>query len=295
MAQPIHIALTFDDKFWAPAFATMRSVCLTTKRRKDLCFHLCHRTLAPEHKADFEKITAEFGATVRYYDIDAMPMFKSLASRARYNWRLSNIVYARLLFSEIMPPEVTRLTYLDCDIMLRAPIERIAEIDLAGYPIAAVRDPYGMQIMMSRDIRKNADLFDAASPYFNAGLIVIDMAGWRHAKIIEKTERAIADGVLERIYYDQDLLNLIFQDNWLPLDQLWNMVDPRPIHHTLNPYLLHYTGPQKPWNRLSVVAFARMYRHVMTNELYFRYMRYRWMRNATLPFRMVAKLVSRTK
>src|SRR4051794_22660380 len=115
MAQPIHIALTFDDPYWAPAFATMRSICLTTHRRADLVFHLCHRALDPEHKADFTKITDEFGSQVRYYDIDAIPLFVSVAQRAPYNHRLSNIVYARLLFAEIMPAEVTRLTYLDCD------------------------------------------------------------------------------------------------------------------------------------------------------------------------------------
>ena len=33
---PIHIALTFDDSYWAPAYATMRSICLTTRRRGDI-------------------------------------------------------------------------------------------------------------------------------------------------------------------------------------------------------------------------------------------------------------------
>ncbi|MEO6394984.1 MAG: hypothetical protein ABIO40_03655, partial [Devosia sp.] len=27
----IHIALTFDDNFWAPAYTVARSICLTTK------------------------------------------------------------------------------------------------------------------------------------------------------------------------------------------------------------------------------------------------------------------------
>jgi hypothetical protein len=36
MAQPIQIALTFEDPTWAPAFATMRSICLTTHRRPEL-------------------------------------------------------------------------------------------------------------------------------------------------------------------------------------------------------------------------------------------------------------------
>ena len=39
MTGPIHIVLTFDDNFWAPAYAVARSICLSTRRR-DLVFHL---------------------------------------------------------------------------------------------------------------------------------------------------------------------------------------------------------------------------------------------------------------
>ena len=293
--RPIHIALTFNEKYWALAYTVMRSICLSTRLRAELVFHLCHRTLAPEHKADFAMITAEFGSEVRYYDIDRMPMYASIASRAAYNRRLSNLVYARLLFGTFIPEEVTRLTYLDCDIMVYAPIERIAEIDLQGHPIAAVNEPHSFHISMGRDMRLKNDLFDAADPYFNAGLIVIDMAGWRAANILEKLEAAIADGTMDRIYYDQDFLNLVFKNDWLELDQRWNMVDPRPIHQTLRPYLLHYTGAGKPWKRTANVAFLRAYRHVMTNELYNRYMLYRWRKKLTWPIREFSKLIGKNR
>jgi lipopolysaccharide biosynthesis glycosyltransferase len=288
---PIHIALTFDDPYWAPAFATMRSICLTTRRRADLVFHLCHRPLAPEHKADFLRLTEEFGARIVFYDIDTIALFASVAARAPYNHRLSNIVYARLLFAEIMPAEVTRLTYLDCDMMVRAPIEEIAEIDLEGNAIAAAPDPHGLHIAMDRDIRLKRDLFDPADGYFNAGLIVIDMQAWADARILERLEAAMADGTMARLYYDQDLLNLIFARNWLKLEQSWNFVDPRPVHQGLNPKLLHYTGAGKPWKRTANVAFTRMYRHVMTNELYNRYAVYRWKRGWSEPFRKLYALI----
>ncbi len=292
MARPIHIALTFDDPYWAPAFATMRSICLTTHRRADLVFHLCHRGLTSAHRADLELIGKEFGSTLHFYDIDTIALFQSIAARARHNRRLSNIVYARLIFGEIMPPEVERLTYLDCDMMVRAPIEQVAEIDLKGHPIAAVPEANGMNIALGRDVRLKADLFDSADPYFNAGLIVIDMTGWRQAKVLERLEAAIADGTMDRIYYDQDLLNIIFANDWLQLDQLWNLVDPRPLHQGLNPRLLHYTGAQKPWLRTAKVAFARSYRHVMTNDLYNRYALYRWRRAWSAPFRALLNLVA---
>ncbi len=272
---PLHIALTFDDNFWAPAYATMRGVCLATHRRRDLVFHLCHRTLTAEHLADLDKIKDEFGATLKHYNIDEMPLFADVASRARYNKRLSNIVYARLLFAQILPKDIKRLVYLDCDIYVRAPIEELAEMDMQGFPIAAVQEYLAAFITGGRDIQNFSGLFDTADPYFNAGVILIDMDKWRAEDILGHLEAAIADGTMDKIYYDQDLLNLIFKNNWLKLDQLWNTIDARPAHQALNPKILHYTDKRKPWNLVSGVAFTRVYRHVMTNEIFYRYMRHR--------------------
>lgn len=276
--KPIHIALTFDDNFWAPAYATMRGICLSTHRKSDLVFHLCHLPLTKAHLADLEKIHTEFGAKLVYYDINTMALFKDIAARARYNKRLSNIVYARLLFDQILPKDITRLIYLDCDMYVRTSIEQLTEMDLNDHPIGAVQDHLALFITGGKDIKNNRDLFDPADPYFNAGLLVIDMEKWRQADIVGRLEQAITDGTMDRIYYDQDLLNLIFKNDWHHLDQLWNTIDPRPAHQALNPHILHYTDKRKPWNLWSGVAFTRVYRHVMTNEIYYAFMRHRWKR-----------------
>jgi len=279
---PIHIALTFDDNFWAPAYATMRSVCLFTRRRSDLVFHLCHRTLTPEHRADLEAITAEFPVTLRWHDLDASTLFQDVAARMPENKRLSNIVYARLMIDRLVGDDVTRVLYLDCDMLVRDNIEKLFDIDMEGKPIAAVRDSIGAFITGRRDLKSNRDLFDPADPYFNAGMVLVDVAQWRAADIIGRMEQALKDGVMARIYYDQDFLNLIFARNWLQLPWRWNTVDARHAHEGLDPAILHYTGENKPWGVLSgilqSVAFARLYRHVMTNELFYRFARHRWKR-----------------
>jgi lipopolysaccharide biosynthesis glycosyltransferase len=279
---PIHIALTFDDNFWAPAYATMRSVCLFSHRRSDLVFHLCHRTLTEVHRADIAAITSEFPVTLHWHDLDASPLFQDVARRMPENKRLSNIVYARLMIDRLVGPEVERVLYLDCDMLVRDNIEKLYDIDMEGHPIAAVRDSIGAFITGGRDLRSNSDLFNIADPYFNAGMVLIDVGQWRAADLIGRMEQALADGVMARIYYDQDFLNLVFARNWLQLPWRWNTIDARHAHEGLDPAILHYTGKTKPWGVLSgmlqSVAFARLYRHVMTNELFYRFARHRWAR-----------------
>jgi lipopolysaccharide biosynthesis glycosyltransferase len=276
--KPIHIVLAFDGHFWAPAYALMRSICLSTKRRGDLNFHLFHQTLNDVQRADLDKITPEFGAALHYYDLDTNEVFLERFGNASAHRRWPLIVYGRLMIDEILPPEIDRVIYLDCDMMVRAPIEQIYELDLEGHPIAAVADPWSVSIISGRDMahETKADLFDPADRYFNSGMLVIDRKGWREAEPMKVYEKLVENGAADRLYYDQDLLNLIFMDNWLALEPIWNLLNPRSTSHVHNVAILHYTGEFRPWNLVSGVAFAGMYRHTMTNELFYRYMRYRW-------------------
>lgn len=278
----MHVALTFDDNFWAPAYATMRSVCLFSHQRDELVFHLCHRTLTAAHRADLEQITTEFPVTLHWHDLDQSDMFRDIARRMPENKRLSNIVYARLMIDRLVGPEVERILYLDCDMLVREDVAELFALDLQGNAIAAVRDSIGAFITNRRDLKQNRDLFDPADYYFNAGMVLIDVASWREANIIGRMEEAFASGVMQRIYYDQDLLNLVFKGQWLKLPWRWNVIDARHAHDGVDPAIVHYTGPSKPWgvfaHSFQSVAFARLYRHVMTNELFYRFARHRWKR-----------------
>jgi lipopolysaccharide biosynthesis glycosyltransferase len=259
----------------------MRSICLSTKRRRDIVFHLFHRTLSREHEEALRKIETEFGAQLRFYDIDRDATFQWIMNSAPENKVLSNICYARLLFAETIDADVERLIYTDCDMFVRAPIERLAEMDMQGKSLAAAPDYLGQRIMMGRMMVDPNGIFDPAMRYFNAGLMVIDMKRWREKRVIEKFRTMLDNGTLKHIYYDQDFLNLTFEDDWVELSQLWNFLDPRPLHEPLNPHLLHYTGAQKPWILRTKAAFPRDYRYTMTNDVYYRFLAERspkWLR-----------------
>src|ERR1700710_1278284 len=137
MGAPLHVTLTFDDYFWAPAYATMRSVCLSTTRRKAVVFHLFHWKLLPEHAADFDAIAAEFGATVVSHALDTEPKVRALLDTLPSTRDFPPVVYARLLLDQLLPSEVDRVLYLDSDLYVRAPIEDLLQLDLGGKSLAA--------------------------------------------------------------------------------------------------------------------------------------------------------------
>jgi lipopolysaccharide biosynthesis glycosyltransferase len=280
MTEPLHVALAFDDFFWAPAYATMRSVCLTTRRRADLRFHLLHWQLAPEHRGDLDAVAAEFGVSLRHYPLDADPEARALIESLPHRPGFPPMVYARLLLDRLLPPEVGRVLYLDSDLYVRAPVERLLEMDLAGMSLAAAPEPGRHHLVGGDDMRTRQGPFDVADPYFNSGVLVIDRAAWGRADLPGYLRRLQASGELKALYHDQDILNLAFRDDWLPLDPRWNLTKPHPALRALDPFIVHYTTGMKPWGVLAYVAFGSSYKHVMTRDIVRRYRRYR--RNAWL-------------
>ncbi len=278
----LHIALTFDDNFWAPAYAVMRSICISTSRRSDLVFHLLHMPLSAEHRADLERIGTEFGAGLRFYALAEMPQFETLVAGLPQRGRWPKVVYARLMLADLLPPEVERVIYLDCDTMVRSPIEMLYEIDLGGKPLGAVRDSTAPFISLGRDMAQNGVIFDGAEPYFNSGVLVLDLAQWRQMDLRAELDRLAAQDILSKLYFDQDLLNLIFRGRWQALPWRWNTIDADPTHEAMNPSILHFTKVAKPWGIMAGIlrstAYARFYRHVMTNDLFYRFARHRWKR-----------------
>jgi lipopolysaccharide biosynthesis glycosyltransferase len=275
----LHIALAFDENFGPPAYATARGICLSTRRRADLVFHLCHPGLSGETMALLEMIATEFGAALVHHNVADDPDFRHFASSLPHTRYISEVMYARLLLGRIVDPSIKRIVYIDCDILVRAPIEGLVEQDLAGRPLGAIRDPQTPLPGNSRDIRQLREIHDPADPFFNSGVLVIDLDQWRRMDVIATLLALQEKGTLERLNNDQHILNYLFKNSWAQIDPAWNTFAVGKVVELLDPKAVHYTGLSKPWNLISFVPFHRLYRHVMTNEVFYRYMRQRWARS----------------
>jgi lipopolysaccharide biosynthesis glycosyltransferase len=290
MSAPIHVALTFDDNFWAPAYALMRSICLASRRPNDIVFHLIHIGLNARHRDKLDLIAAEYPVAILHTDLAQQPAYQDFVAVLPMAKPFTPVIYARLLLDRLLPLDVERVVYLDCDTYVRGPLETLTELDLAGHPIAAVLDPGRHKAMLGRDFRQNRDLFSFNFAYFNSGMLVIDRAAYARADLPGATRRLHDSGALARVQYDQAILNLTFKDNWLPIDFRWNLIWPWPAHEVLEPQILHYTGHRKPWSLLPSVAYANAYRHTMTNDIFYGFWRERLKRRWLKPF---ARLMGR--
>jgi lipopolysaccharide biosynthesis glycosyltransferase len=127
----------------------------------------------------------------------------------------------RLRLTEILPEDVTRVLFLDTDIVVREPLGGLWETDLGGAVLGAVRDavyPWAgsQQCLDWRALGVPPDM-----PYFNAGVMLIPLDEWRSNRVGERALDLLRGRTLR--YGDQCALNVVAGGQWHTLPPRWNL------------------------------------------------------------------------
>jgi lipopolysaccharide biosynthesis glycosyltransferase len=174
-------------------------------------------------------------------------------------------IYSRLVLGRFMEADCARVLYLDADTIVRGDIRPLWRADLGGAALGVVRDYFRLDPARIG--------FAAHEPYFNSGVLLIDMARWRS----RACERRVLDILAARggdlPWMDQDALNIALRDEVRFLDLDWNW-QPRaadvpagflglePEQYAslrASPRLVHYTTSFKPWNAAYRVHYSEWF------------------------------------
>lgn len=252
----IHVMLAVDAKQVIGCAVSMRSIIENAAPGTGLHFHvMTHRISALDRQA--LKTTVAAGrrtAKLTLYEVDISPFEHLMRSKI-----VSHMTYARLLIDEVLPSEVARCIYVDCDMVVTTDIREAWEFPLHGHTIAAV--PNGSPA----DTRGNQARLGLDRPsYFNAGFVVIDVKLWRERNVsVRAMQQAEAKSDV-LVLHDQDALNCALQGDWAELPREWNAGI--SISGWLRPdskAVFHFWGAPKPWQPDYDKGFG---------ELFFRYL-----------------------
>ncbi len=133
---------------------------------------------------------------------------------------VTKMTYARLLVGALLPPKIDRVLYLDGDIIVRGDIGPLWTTDLGGKTAGAVID-------LPHYARKSTLGLPPDAPYFNAGVLLIDLERWRRLKIGERAAEFARDHWDRMQWGDQCALNFVLQDDWKVLDS--QIPEPHPM------------------------------------------------------------------
>lgn len=192
---------------------------------------------------------------------------------------LSLAAYYRLLIPELLPQEIEKVIYLDCDLVVDRNLEELWQIDVGENYVLAVQDILVRHVSAPQGLLNYEQLGIAPeSKYFNSGVLVINLKKWRDCRITNKAIYYLEQNKDYIRFHDQDVLNALLVGQWGELDPKWNLLLPHAlaysswqespfseeVYNTLirEPYIIHFASDRKPWNS----------RHTLLKEYFFHYL-----------------------
>lgn len=180
-------------------------------------------------------------------------------------------MYYRLLAGRFLPRALKRVLYLDPDILVINPLRPLWETELGGNLFAAAAHTGKTELANNVNRLRLGTKHD----YYNSGVLLINLEACREQISPQEIFRYVEEHGKEMLLPDQDILNALYGERILPLDDaVWNY-DARNYNtyrlassgaydldwvmgHTA---ILHFCGRAKPWKPGYLYRFGVLYLH----------------------------------
>lgn len=232
-------------------------------------------TLRPPHRAVVRLIQREpcrqtLDAIESFMEVHSIALTPSNMSRLPQDNQFPPEAAVPLLLHTLLPEDMERVIFLDADMLVVNDISPIWLQSLAGRPFAAVKDSAIPTCGSPRGLDGARDLGITDAPYFNAGVMLLDLASWREERIAESALAYLRKQDVTHDFLHQGALNAVASDRWLPLDPMWNVpltagrwFDRTPESASVSPGIIHYAGQIKPWRTRTSGRFADQYLEIL--------------------------------
>lgn len=231
--------------------ATLLSVLKNSKEKWNI--FIIYENLSDETKIKLNTIVESYKSEINYMEINKKYLDRFKVGAGTH---LSSIVFARLFIPELLKSE-EKAIYLDCDIVVLKPLEKLYEMSLENKSIGVILD--GKKDQKSSLSRLNLSL---DRTYFNAGVMVMDLKKLRENSKFLKTIDYCLNPDRELQLNEQDALNIIFENDYMTNDIFWNYTHGNSEENSYTEKdigIVHFTGDVKPWDCRSYSPYKHLY------------------------------------
>ena len=241
--ETIEVLLVSDANYSAFLATTIASILKNAESEDSLRFHIVDAGLKESDYKAIEELKNLRSFEVVYYTPDLHEYTKYLCGDIS---TFPIVVNHRLFAPNFLPETLGKIIYMDVDVVVLSSLRELWETPIDESFVAAAPD-----LKMRPSHRKAIGLTEEF-PYFNSGVLLMNLKKWREDKITEKLLK-IADEIKKNIDFpDQDVLNVYaFHNGFQKLPEGWN-VHPRDYVEDKT-HLLHYMGTRQRCRRLDIL------------------------------------------
>lgn len=210
-----HIVYASDDRFAEILGVSLVSLYENNKDFSDIVVYILDSGISEDNKSKLLSLSEKYKRSGMIF-IPAKDISKELSVEVNLD-RGSLSQYARLFVSSVLPSELNRVLYLDCDIIINKSISELWNLDLEGNTIGALNDAF------SKYYRRNIDL-EENDIMFNSGVMLIDLDKWRDNSIEQKLMSFIKKKKGKIQQGDQGALNAVLSRETYCFEPRFNSV-----------------------------------------------------------------------
>lgn len=247
----IHICLSTDDNYVKYALTVMHSIMKNKAWDDEPIFHLLYSELNEEN---FEKLKSIDNLIL--HEID-----NSIFS-SHFNNGVCKGVTIPTLYRLKLPsllPDVKRVLYLDCDVIVLKSLSDFYNTTLDKNQYAAVVQDFGSLGHLKRLGLDSSE----GNFYFNAGVCLFNLEKMREDNIEQKMFDFLYKNWEHLDFSDQDVLNSVLFKNVKKMDGRYNFLTPNVYFaNDKDATIVHFAGI-KPWK----IGFYNKYREMFWHYL----------------------------
>lgn len=192
----LNIVYSTDNNYAQHTGVSICSLLENNKQFDTINIYIIENNISNENKEKINKIVYRYRRNIKYID------FKKCKDKLNLNmeWKISLSSYARLFIASLLPKNVEKVLYYDCDTVIVDSLDEIWNINIDEYYIAAVQDTV-------KNSTKTAVGIDKKYKYINSGMLLINLKKWREEKVEEKFLTFIKEHNGNVIHHDQGVIN----------------------------------------------------------------------------------------
>lgn len=246
----INVCLACDDNYSKYAGVVIASVLANSAQNDDLHFYILDGGIKEENKTKINELRSIKDCEINFVNVDEslFEEYKDIKTHAY----ITLPAYYRLKLASLLP-EVERIIYFDCDIVVNTSLKSLFNADLGSCPFCGVKD------INKRKLKKNPG-------YINSGVLVMDLKNIREQNVEEELLNWTKEHFECIKTGDQEIINEALKGRIKIVSDKWNVQSSNFTNrssYTKEPCVVHFVAKKKPWHWASF-SYHR--------DLYFKYL-----------------------
>ena len=265
------------DRNYVPYCGIMLTSAFETNKADIGQVFILTTELDAKTRSAFEPLSERYGIPIHVYDVDRQMLSGIAIPETNY---LTLACYFRILAPVLLPRDIGKVLYLDCDMIVNGSLKPLWETDIEDVAYAAVLDedtekPFIYELLN----------YPAEYGYINSGAMLMNLDYWReHDAVNRCLDYARKRDASQFHANDQDVISAVLCRERKTVDPSYNLLNgfiltelfkaySEPMKQAIlqavkHPVIVHFEGPAKPWRSYCRNPFTPWFQYYKSISLW---------------------------